>query len=498
MDKVFGLLFQKKFLIILLVMNVILFCISLWHRYIYIDDAWFGEQAYSFAKFGFVKTLTIPGFLGWDRHLFVYHKLNIMMGAAVISLFGFSVYYLKCISLVFFLVFLWSMFRYQKTLSKSKDENNLFLIFLLVIVNPLIVEYSYTFRTEIPMMFFGFISFWSLENFLADGKSKWTALSGISSGLAFLVHLNGIAIVAAGFIYLVLKKKFRGLVVYTITSVLTCSLYFYDLWQKGNFHTFIFQMTHWPDNVAQSYSSHGIWSLISNVVVKMTEEHQRFFWSPNSAVFSVLFFIILISCFKFLWKEYRNLLTYTFVLIFSMNVFGSHIAERYLLTYVPFMILIIAAGLHHYKELQSKTAGIMKPVLVVVIIALFAVTGMKYARIYSLNDNYPVIYHRVLSNIKDQNARILVPYEFVFNELPAHDLVSYQAIKYYQGTLPKMLTQQEMLEKINSMGIDYIVIDKYLPIDDYFTWFYGGVIHENPWYKEFYREKDFIILQRKT
>ena len=56
------------------------FC-TLWNRYIYIDDAWFGEQAFWFSKYGVPRTESLVGYFGWDSHLLVYHRLNIIFGA---------------------------------------------------------------------------------------------------------------------------------------------------------------------------------------------------------------------------------------------------------------------------------------------------------------------------------------------------------------------------------------------------------------------------------
>ncbi|MCF6170635.1 MAG: hypothetical protein L3J31_04970 [Bacteroidales bacterium] len=41
---------------------VVAFLTSLFDRFVYIDDAWFGEQAYWFSKLGYVKTSTIIDF----------------------------------------------------------------------------------------------------------------------------------------------------------------------------------------------------------------------------------------------------------------------------------------------------------------------------------------------------------------------------------------------------------------------------------------------------
>ena len=79
MNKIYAFFTAKETIIGLIVITSIVFFLSLFNRYIYIDDAWFGEQAYWFSKLGFVKTSTIVDFYGWDERLFVYHKLNIYL-----------------------------------------------------------------------------------------------------------------------------------------------------------------------------------------------------------------------------------------------------------------------------------------------------------------------------------------------------------------------------------------------------------------------------------
>lgn len=87
----FSILFSTKVLSLLIVVTLLAFIFSLWNRFIYIDDAFFGEQAYWQAKDGVVKVPSMLDFLGCEKQLFSYHKLNIFIGAGLIKIFGWSI-----------------------------------------------------------------------------------------------------------------------------------------------------------------------------------------------------------------------------------------------------------------------------------------------------------------------------------------------------------------------------------------------------------------------
>ena len=85
---------------------------SLFRRSVYIDDAWLGERAWWLAREGAVRSELFRAVLDYGERMFVFHKLFALSGAAFIKLFGWSLYTLKSVSLVSFVVFLGLLWRY--------------------------------------------------------------------------------------------------------------------------------------------------------------------------------------------------------------------------------------------------------------------------------------------------------------------------------------------------------------------------------------------------
>ncbi|HEX5003186.1 MAG TPA: glycosyltransferase family 39 protein [Bacteroidia bacterium] len=495
MSKLWRILFSSKSLTFASICFLLLYGCSLYHRYVYIDDAWFGEQSYWFAKYGFPKTVTIKDFFGWDEHLFVYHKLNIIIGAAIIQLFGWSVYYLKVFTLIMYMLFL-KLYRDFFINEHSRlSASHWHFAFIFIFTTPIFLSLSFTFRPEILVMLLGFISYWGLEKYLKKLSKGWLSIAGIAAGLAFLTHLNGIMFCAGGFGLLLYNRKWKGLVHYTLLTAVIGGLYFYDLWQPGHFDQFLSQMTSWPDNIGTSYNAHGLSAKLHLLLTKLLSEHKRFFWSDRVLSASLIFLISLLYIFKNVWNNHKNLILYLLIITVALNVFGSQIAERYLIYSFPYFGIIVSVAMIRVVE---EGSGLIKGLFALLFIFQFAVGGKMLFEIYSKNNPAATTSSIALSPIKDSNARILVPYEYIFNELGFRDLVSYKGFEYHQ-TVFGPFTQLSFFERASQLKIDYIVLneDVLLQRDKSFPFFKGGSIDENQFYSLYDSTPEGIILKKK-
>lgn len=456
-SKLFGFIFYYKTIWTIGGIGVLVFLASLWNRYIYIDDAFFGEQAYYLAKEGVVKTASLVNFLGCDVQLFSYHKLNIFVGAGLIKLFGWHITPLRVVSIVFILLLVFAVKKYfLNNRSRLTKEHFLLAVFFLLF-NPLILLYAFTYRPEIWVTFFGFYSFVLLDNNIriASSKRMTVVFAGLFAGLAFLTHLNGLIFLGAGFWLLIICHKYREAFIFSIVAGIVSSLYFWDLWQPGHMDQWLFQMKHWPDNNATNYLSTNIFDLFRNVLVKLSHEHQRFFWSYKSWGMSLFFFLSIISNFKYLIKEYRILLIYTFLLVLILNVAGSQIAERYVIYYYPFMAIIISIGI---VRLLEKNSFLLKVMFVTVFVAQIVFYTIMTVDIFKRNADYVSIHKELESRILDKTQSILVPYQFVFNMIEDCHLVTFKGFEYYEKKIGRDMSQQEVFARADSMRIHYIII----------------------------------------
>ncbi|OQX79335.1 MAG: hypothetical protein B6D64_05030 [Bacteroidetes bacterium 4484_276] len=497
MNRLYNNLFDTKRLLLFIGLALVVFIISLYNRYIYIDDAWFGEQAYWFLKNGFVKVQTIPGFHGWDEHLLVYHKLSIIIGALLIKVFGWSANTLRIFSLIIYLLSFIVLSRFFKNNRDTFSSKHFVLAAFIVFFNPLTLLYSYTYRPETLVSLLGFSSFIYLDLFLIKSpKSKYLIFAGLLAGLAFFTHLNGMIFGIAGFFVLVLMKKPVPAFIFGIFTVITASFYFYDLWQPGNFQLFLSQIDHWPDPNASNYAAGGFWDLLIRIIGKIGNEHQRFFWSYKVWAVSSLFVLALILKWRKVIKIKRHLLLYLLLLILSLNIFGSQIAERFLIYFFPYMAIIISVLLF---DLKNAARGRVQGMVISLLLLQFVCVGIMFNDIFSQNDNYTDQHKEIMLMVPDRASPVLVNYRTVFNELENHQLITYKGFEYHQVELGRKMRQNEFLQRASNFGIKSIIIpyEMLSGSDSRFPCLMDGEIEENPWFEMYYSVPGYRILKAK-
>ena len=109
-DRIFNFVYNRKIIYAILILTALVTIASMWNRYFYIDDCWHGEEAYWLANEGKVKTKTMEGILGFEESTMVYHKLNIIIGAGVIKVFGWSAFNLKMFTFMVYLFLFYMLY----------------------------------------------------------------------------------------------------------------------------------------------------------------------------------------------------------------------------------------------------------------------------------------------------------------------------------------------------------------------------------------------------
>lgn len=162
---------------------------SFYHRSCFIDDAWLGERAYWLAHEGVVRSELFRDLLGYEERMFVFHKVFALTGAAFIKLFGWSLYVLKSVSLLYLVMFLGLLFYYCRRFELSLPFA---LPALLLLAHGLIGRAIFVYRPEVMLMTLGFGSFVLLRHFLEQSRWGWLVASAFVAGLCVLTHLNGV------------------------------------------------------------------------------------------------------------------------------------------------------------------------------------------------------------------------------------------------------------------------------------------------------------------
>lgn len=485
---------SSKYLLILLGLFLVAWLVTFHHRYIEADECILGEYSYSFLQHGYVKVKTIPLISDWDERMFAHHKLFTWFGALIISIFGWSITWFKISVLPWYLLFYYFLYQYFKF--KKLSQLHFIWAALLIFTTPIILLKSYSFRPDIILMTEGMALLYFLSRTLDSKQIKWAIASGVVAGLGFLTHLNGAAFCIAGFVFLLLYKEYRLLLPYVLAGGTVGGLYFIELLPPGNFDAFVTQLKNWPTvNHGENFVGNGsVGSLILGRVEKLLSEQQRFFWGDKVMGFSVLFFLTLIFSFNHLRKNYSELLIFLLLLVLSLNIFGSHVAERYILFYYGAMSVIAAIGLGHLVNAKR-----WQQYLILVSLAFhFVLAGNMIFKILERKYDAPKLNHFALSQINDKSSKILVPYEMIYNDFPDLDLYVFKTYEYLGEELPSgKMSQLQVFNQAHELGMDFIIINERLA-GNKSAWFYQWEIQPNSYYKEFFRDDRFLILQRNA
>ncbi|CAN5128103.1 hypothetical protein BH23BAC1_BH23BAC1_29950 [soil metagenome] len=488
-------LFSNRILVAIISTGLLILIASLWRRYIHVDEPWLGEQAYWLAKEGIVKLETMKGIGNFSERMFVYHKFYVILGALLIKAFGWSVYIFKFQTLIIYLLFFLIFYLYHKE-NSSKITRRYFLIACtLIFVNPITLVFSFTYRPEILVMTLGFLSFFFLNKNIKSGKIQFAALAGIFSGLAFFTHLNGLIFSVAGFFLLVFFKKYRAVGYFTITSCVVSLFYTYDLWAPGNLETMVYEFKNYPlFQFGEKQLNSGITGFLEARLESLFYEHKRYLWSYYVFPLSILFWIALAANFRILKRNFQSLLVYTLILIFSLAFLSSYKAQHYLIYFYPYMALIIAIGI-------LKAQIFNKKLLMIIYLALFSLQlfylPYELNKIIVRNENVIDKHATVLANVPAlQGERILVPWEFIYNELPDYNLVNDLTYKFPQMERGQQLSQVSFFKRAIDLNVQYIVYDKiFYSIDQ--EWQIGDKLQENPYFKQIHEVNEYLILERK-
>lgn len=477
---------------VLLTIVLAIFFFSLYNRYIQSDENWLGEQAFWLVNEGTVKLKSIPFILNWDQEFLVYHKLPVWIGAAMITVFGWSVYYFKTITLLFFI---FSLYLLHKILKQYTNVSVAILGTLLMVTVPLMFLRAFEFRPEVFVMTFGLASFYFLKKGIADNHVKYALLAGLMAAAAFLSHLNGVIFCLSGFFFLLYLKKIRLLFFYSLIGISFSSIYFIPLILEGQLVTWVENLKNWPSHSFDEQVQGGLMGLLIEFVMKLVTEHKRFFWGEEVIGISALFITSLIIKGKYLWKEHKDICIYSLFNIFFLAILGSHKASRYLLFYLPFMVIIISLVLYSIR--YESRANIFKPILILLLITELVFFTKEVVKTLLNNTNHVDTNAYIAEHLKE-GSTVIAPWEFIYNEIDNFKIYSYKSFEYLEENPAVRFEQLEFFERANNMSVEFIIINERMKNDNVYHWFENWNIEPNPYY-EIYKSLDgFLILANKS
>lgn len=451
------------FLKVLLGSIVLLYIFSLIGRSPHVDDAWLGEHAYWLAKTGQVKSELMRGITSHEEKLVVYHKLHTIIGATFIKMFGFRLYVLKSINLIFLILFLFLFYKYFKW--KQLSAISFYFALILLFFNVAFFKHTFDYRPEIPAMTMGFISFFFLEKFFTNTREiKFLMLAGAFAGLASMMHLNGLIFIFAGALLLFTKRNFIQGILFGISSIPVMLLYFYDMNTQADFQLWI---TQYYSPHFDTRSSDGFFS---NFFGRIVDEHLRYFHSPKEISLTILIIVSLILS-KIAFKKCRHTFHYVIFLAIGLSFLSVHKTSYYLLLLLPFFVILISVSLYNILQNHnnillfghSYSAKIQKNVMVTVF-TIYLVVQLIYVIPFSFIKNELDGYHKIITEkITEQtdSLRIIAPMMFMFNEIEhfkgIQGEICYNELKKSDASIFGI----GFLSKAAEFDIDYIILSEF-------------------------------------
>jgi hypothetical protein len=459
-SNIYKVLFSTRFLGTLVILYLIAFIISTINRSINIDDAWLGEYAYWQAKLGYVKSELMRGITMEEIRLICHHKFLTLQGALFINLFGFSLYSLKVISLIYFIIFLLAFYFF--TFKKIFSPGWLYLTLLLIISNALIFDFAFVFRPEIPIMTLGFLVYILLDHVLKSNKNSiiLTVSGGLLAGLCVSTHLNGIVFIIAGFLLLIFNKKYLLSFIFAFSTLPTIAIYFYDFTSQYNIEFWMYQIQQSPSIDKASNLPVGLSQLYN-----LMNEHLRYFHSPIEITFSLLFIITCILAFKHL-KTQRNLVLYTLVLMISLGLIAIHKTPKYSIIYLPYLVILMVSSFRFlfekHRSENTKNSGnnlYLISLLIIVYLLTNTIYNIKTSIVkFHVSENRQLITKYILE--KTDSCRIVAPMSIIFNEINNFKSIQSDLCYSEMQKSNKLIYKQGFLDLTKKYEADYIILSE--------------------------------------
>jgi hypothetical protein len=447
-----------------LLLLVALYLYSLPGRIPDIDDAWIGEHAYWLATEGHAKSELMRGITEQEDYLIVHHKLLTLQGALFINLFGFSLYSLKSISLIYFILFLILFYIYVKKIAMIFNKNDWLLSMIILFAFPWTFKYSFLYRPEIPVMTLGFISFILLQRYRPFLKYPVISalLAGMLSGLAVVTHLNGLVIAGAGFLFLLAEKRWGPAWLFVAGALLMLPIYFYDFNQTYGFQFWLFQMTESPalDSVPDA-------PLVLQPILNLVEEHRRYFHNPRIIIFTAFIFTAIGFSFRYLKEKHKQLLVYAALSMLLMALIGVHKSRQYILLFFPYLLILATLSLKRIFQVpEGEISGHKRIRFITSFSLLFIfVAGSSVYNIMHASEKFVTSQNRELSlkyfGKKTGTANIVAPMTFVFNEIEYYNRIQGEVCYTELQKQDSSIYGNGFLKKASSFDIDHIILTPY-------------------------------------
>jgi hypothetical protein len=409
----------KKYALWALFILLALYLYSLWGRIPDIDDAWIGELAYFLAEEGQMRSELMRGITQQEVKFVVNNKLFNLTGALFIKLFGFSLYTLKSVSLLWFVVFLILFYAYTLRWKKVFGRPELLFSLFVMFSFTYLFKFSFLFRPEVMMMTTGLSGYILLEKYLEERSRRSLFLSGLLFGLTCAIHLNGLILIASAGLLLIWNKRFSGIPLFGLSVLIGILPFFYDMTSRSDFLLWYHQFFEAP--ALDSLADGPVWL---KPLFNFLNEYLRYFYKIEVAVYSLLVITGLGIGFRYLFRSQKNLLLFALLNIFFTATIAMHKSQQYLLLNFPYILILITLTFKGLSEgkigfrsnaAQKLATGIYAFFILTFVFVSFYHNYLLAVQKFSAEENRKLAVKYAGTETKDMN--IVAPMTFIFDEI---------------------------------------------------------------------------------
>ncbi|SYZ74549.1 membrane hypothetical protein [Candidatus Zixiibacteriota bacterium] len=425
---------------------LILFPLAFINRAIYVDEAWIGQQVYSWMTRGLIITEMFRDHPPLSGEIMIYHKLLVWAGALVSSVFGWGLYQLRLVSALAGVGLLAVLYFYLKSATGKKIA---LAACLILVWTPGFWEPMRIFRPEMFLTLLGFAGYVLLDKGRQENRVIPVALAGILSGLSGLTHPLGLTFVFAGGVALLWHKQYRLTLIFVLFGLASFAPYFSGfVTDRAAFMHHLFQNRYLTPKVNITW-----WQPLADLL----EEHKQLFRGPEVIGLSGLMILAMILTSR---QKYRNNSFFWIYLAANLVFIGMLPLlkfRRYMLPLMPFFAIAVAKVIYDLPQGLSGFRRFMKRIILPGWIVLFVLYG-GYALIDAalIRRDAPgqIAAIREIDNKIKPGATVMAPYEFLFDNIKRYDMLAWLGT---QDATDKPLTVPYLEYRADSLGVEYFI-----------------------------------------
>lgn len=443
----------RKTLIFLLIAFSGIYIYSLFFATVNADEASLAEQSYWLNKVGYVKSTLLDGMgIGWEIRQYHHHKFFVLTGSLIYKFLGSSLYLFRAVSYIFFVLCAFLINKHINKQGNTYTKNAALFCILILLINRTLLEFGMIFRPETMVMTLGFVSFYFLSRGIDENRYKYFYLAAVFAGLSAFTHLNGLSFIFAGFVLLIINKKYLHAIGFGFTGMAFALLYFYDLTTASELRAFWIQFTADPNLSKTDFKFY-------TPLFKIAEEHLRFFWNPRIATFTLLLITSIAVSWRSIRKNQFNLFIYFIALVIGLASVSHGKTLKYGLIYFPFIALLITFAFSNFAMLSTLKRRILLGVLsVFVLVNTFSI--LQYCIGYTDSIGRVEMISRYLPH---KHVNVMACEYFYFYGEKEYNIHSHFAFElYYDKYAKHPATVNDFYQFAETRNNQYIVIDQHI------------------------------------